>query len=125
MRRGERAIESKDGQKAILEHCRVCSLAFSGDEYPYVIPLNYGFVWNEDQEMPVLYFHGAPVGTKIEHMERDNRVAFCVQNEKEIKILEPACRSTMIYECLRDWTVIPCGCSWGERRGTDKDHAAV
>ena len=47
MRRGERAIESKDGQKAILEHCRVCSLAFSGDEYPYVIPLNYGFVWNE------------------------------------------------------------------------------
>lgn len=43
MRRGERAIESKDGQKAILEHCRVCSLAFSGDEYPYVIPLNYGF----------------------------------------------------------------------------------
>ena len=36
MRRGERAIESKDGQKAILEHCRVCSLAFSGDEYPYV-----------------------------------------------------------------------------------------
>lgn len=85
MRRGERAIESKDGQKAILEHCRVCSLAFSGDEYPYVIPLNYGFVWNEDQETPVLYFHGAPVGTKIEHMERDNRVAFCVQNEKEIK----------------------------------------
>ena len=66
MRRGERAIESKDGQKAILEHCRVCSLAFSGDEYPYVIPLNYGFVWNEDQETPVLYFHGAPVGTKIE-----------------------------------------------------------
>ena len=100
MRRGERAIESKDGQKAILEHCRVCSLAFSGDEYPYVIPLNYGFVWNEDQEMPVLYFHGAPVGTKIEHMERDNRVAFCVQNEKEIKILEPACRSTMIYESV-------------------------
>lgn len=56
MRRGERAIESKDGQKAILEHCRVCSIAFSGDEYPYVIPLNYGFVWNEDQETPVLYF---------------------------------------------------------------------
>lgn len=100
MRIGERAIESKDGQKAILEHCRVCSLAFSGDEYPYVIPLNYGFVWNEDQETPVLYFHGAPVGTKIEHMERDNRVAFCVQNEKEIKILEPACRSTMIYESV-------------------------
>ena len=69
MRRGERAIESKDGQKAILEHCRVCSLAFSGDEYPYVIPLNYGFVWNEDQETPVLYFHGAPVGTKIEHTD--------------------------------------------------------
>ena len=69
MRRGERAIESKDGQKAILEHCRVCSLAFSGDEYPYVIPLNYGFVWNEDQETPVLYFHGAPVGTKIEQYD--------------------------------------------------------
>lgn len=100
MRRGERAIESEDGQKAILEHCRVCSLAFSGDGYPYVIPLNYGFMWNAGQETPLLYFHGAPEGTKIEHMKRDNRVAFCVQNEKEIKILEPACRSTMIYESV-------------------------
>ena len=100
MRRGERAITSKEGQRAILTDSRVCSLAFSGDAYPYVIPLNYGFMWNEDQELPVLYFHGAPEGTKIDRMERDNRVAFCVQNEKEIKILEPACRSTMIYESL-------------------------
>lgn len=100
MRRGERAIQSKGGQKSILEHCRVCSLAFSGDGYPYVIPLNYGFVWEDGQEMPVLYFHGALEGTKIDHMERDDRVAFCVQNEKEIKILEPACRSTMIYESV-------------------------
>ena len=97
--RDQREKENQE-KKGILEHCRVCSIAFSGDEYPYVIPLNYGFVWNEDQETPVLYFHGAPVGTKIEHMERDNRVAFCVQNEKEIKILEPACRSTMIYESV-------------------------
>ncbi len=100
MRRGERAIESKEGQKAILEHSRVCSLAFSGDEFPYVIPLNYGFSWKDDQEEPVLYFHGASEGTKISLMEHDNRVAFCVQNEKEIKILEPACRSTMIYESV-------------------------
>lgn len=42
-------------------------------------------MWNEDQEMPVLYFHGAPVGTKIEHMERDNRVAFLACRMKEIK----------------------------------------
>lgn len=100
MRRGERAIDSKDGQRAILSRCRVCSLAFSRDEFPYVIPMNYGFSWKDDQEKPVLYFHGAPEGTKISLMERDNRVAFCVQNEKEVKIQEPACRSTMIYESV-------------------------
>ncbi|WP_287895534.1 hypothetical protein [Clostridium sp.] len=80
----------------------------SGDEYPYVIPLNYGFVWNEDRGDAGAVFPRRPVGTKIEHMERDTG-AFCVQNEKEIKILEPVCRSTMLYECLRHWTVIPCG----------------
>lgn len=100
MRRGEREIDSRDGQNAILKRCRVCSLAFSGDEFPYVIPLNYGFSWKDDQSAPVLYFHGAPEGMKISLMERDDRVAFCVQNEKEVKILEPACRSTMIYESV-------------------------
>lgn len=72
-------LSRKTDRKPFWNTAGVCSLAFSGDEYPYVIPLNYGFVWNEDQETPVLYFHGAPVGTKIEHVERDNGLASCAE----------------------------------------------
>lgn len=90
MRRGERAIESKDGQKAILEHCRVCSLAFSGDEYPYVIPLNYGFVWNEDRRRRCCIFTALRWERRLSIWSATTGWAFCVQNEKEIKILEPA-----------------------------------
>lgn len=95
MRRQERAIEDKKEIRKIMEACRVCSLAFSGKEYPYVIPVNFGAVWNGEQVE--LYFHGAGGGTKIERMKQDDRVSFCMFAGEELVMGAPACRSTMLY----------------------------
>ena len=68
MRRKDREIRDKKEIQNIMEACQVCSLAFSGtqEEYPYVIPLNFGVIWDGDQA--ALYFHGAGEGTKTERM---------------------------------------------------------
>ena len=98
MRREDREITEKIRLREIMASCRVCSIAFSGEDCPYVIPLNFGFCWEDD--MPVLYFHGASQGRKLECMDRDNRVAFCMAAEKELKIQQPACGSTMLYASI-------------------------
>jgi len=78
MRRKDREIRDKKEIQNIMEACQVCSLAFSGtqEEYPYVIPLNFGVIWDGDQA--ALYFHGAGEGTKTERMRRDERAALCM-----------------------------------------------
>lgn len=97
MRRKDREILGKKEIQTIMEACQVCSLAFSGtqEEYPYVIPLNFGVIWDGDQA--ALYFHGAGEGTKIERMRRDERTAFCMYAREEPALKQPACRSAMLY----------------------------
>ena len=45
-----------------------------GDEYPYVIPLNFGMA--VDGQQVVLYFHGAQTGMKYELLSKNNKVCF-------------------------------------------------
>ena len=45
------------------------------DSYPYALPMNYIYL-NEK-----LYFHTAKSGHKLDALEKDNRVSFCVMDE--------------------------------------------
>lgn len=98
MRRNDRQIKDRETLQAIMKSCRICSVAFQGAEYPYVIPLNFGAVWEEDAVR--LYFHGAGEGMKIQRMDADSRVAFSMAVEREFLLKEPACGSTMLYASI-------------------------
>lgn len=98
MRRKDREIENQNAIMEIIKRCRVCSLAFSGGDYPYVIPINFGAGIKDGN--PVLYFHGAGEGTKFDRIKCDDRTAFSMYREKELMIKEPACKSTMLYESV-------------------------
>ena len=98
MRRKDRQIEERETLQAIMKTCRMCSLAFQGAEYPYVIPMTVGAVWEGDSVR--LYFHGAGDGTKIRRMDADSRVAFSMAVEREVLLKEPACKSTMRYASI-------------------------
>jgi len=57
----------------ILENCSYGVLALEGDDgYTYAVPVNYAYVDNK------IYFHGATEGHKIDAIERNNKVSFCV-----------------------------------------------
>lgn len=95
MRRKDRGIENQNEIMEIIKRCRVCSLAFSGEDYPYVIPINFGAGVQDGKT--VLYFHGAGEGTKFERIKYDNRAAFSMYAEEELVLKEPACKTTMLY----------------------------
>ena len=75
MRRKDREITGRENIEPILQACKVCRVAMTGtDGWPYVIPMNFGYTWDEDGL--TLYFHGGVKGKKIDSRRADPRVCF-------------------------------------------------
>lgn len=82
MRRFDREITDENEIVAIMEACDVCRLAFHDEDYPYILPLNFGM--KVTKEHIELYFHGALEGTKYALIEKDPRVSFEMDCEHRI-----------------------------------------
>lgn len=68
----ERAIALlREGSNGVLS-------TFGDGEYPYGVPVNYVYLNNK------IYLHSAMTGYKIDAIERDNKVSFCVIGQDEI-----------------------------------------
>ena len=61
MYHAEREIRDKKIIKAILDMCDVINIGFFDDEYPYVLPVNFGY---EFEDNLVFYMHHAVEGYK-------------------------------------------------------------
>ena len=71
MYHAEREIRDKDIIKAILDMCDIICVGFFDDEYPYVLPFNYGYEYNDDL---VFYLHHAVEGYKNALVEKNPNV---------------------------------------------------
>ena len=76
MRRKDREVADLEGQLAILEQCSVCRVAINdpASGVPYLVPLNFGMA--AGPQSLTLYFHCAPVGTKLDLLRADPNVSF-------------------------------------------------
>ena len=98
MRRKDREITDLNEIMKIIKKCDVCSLAFFDEEYPYIIPLNFGVTLVDDRI--TLYFHGANVGKKLELIKKNNKVGFEMNCSHKLLLEEIACKSTMEFESV-------------------------
>ena len=67
MRREKREITDISALKEILDTCRVVRIGTLDEEGVYIVPVNYGYEWEEAPgEKPVLklYIHSAKEGRK-------------------------------------------------------------
>ena len=55
MRRKDREITGRENIEPILRACKTCRVAMIADGAPYVVPLNFGYTWDDDGL--TLYFH--------------------------------------------------------------------
>lgn len=74
MRRKDREVTKMEDILAIIRKCDVCRIALHDEEYPYILPLNFGMDVKEGTIE--LYFHGALEGTKYKLIQKDNRACF-------------------------------------------------
>lgn len=98
MRRKDREIADVKEILEIIKKCDSCSVAFFDEEYPYIIPLNFGVRLENDQFE--LYFHGANVGKKMELLLKNNHVAFEMSCSHKLLQGDKACDTTMEFESV-------------------------
>ena len=96
MRRTDKEVKDPEQILDILRRCDTMRVAFHGGDYPYVVPLSYGMEIAGGK--PVLYFHCAATGLKLDLMEQDPKV--CVEADRLIKIDRPRYGITARYESV-------------------------
>jgi nitroimidazol reductase NimA-like FMN-containing flavoprotein (pyridoxamine 5'-phosphate oxidase superfamily) len=74
MRRKDREVTDQNQIRTMIDQCKVMRLAMSVQNTPYVIPLNFGYQWEEGR--PIFCFHGAKEGKKWDMIRVNPRVAF-------------------------------------------------
>jgi uncharacterized protein len=95
MRRKEKEIISKSEIEKIIRISQVCRVAFNTKDYPYIVPLSFGYFES------AIYFHTAKKGKKIDCINSDDRV--CFEFENNIQLLtnsDKACNWSFLYQSV-------------------------
>jgi len=94
MKRKEKEITGLEEIEKVIKACQVCRLALIDGEYPYIVPLNFGY---RDR---TLYFHGAMRGKKLSLLETNNKAAFELDRKLEIVSSEDPCEWSMKFQSV-------------------------
>ena len=108
MRRKDREVKDFARVLEIIENCNTIRLAFNDGEYPYIIPLSFGY--ETEGEQLYFYVHGALKGRKAELMEQVGKCSFEMDRELGLELMPEVRDVTMRYESIigkADIEIIP------------------
>ena len=94
MRRSDREISDRALIDGLIRRSQVCRLALSDDGQPYVVPMNFGY------DGTFLYFHSAPLGRKIDILQKNSLVAFEFDEVQGISAAELPCNWSTKYRSV-------------------------
>lgn len=66
IRRKDRAVTDETEIRHLVEQAKILHLGLMDGDYPYVVPLHYGYAYSNADHAFVFYMHGAKVGHKID-----------------------------------------------------------
>ena len=77
MHREKVCVSDKEMLCSILDRKEIYSVALHDEPYPYVMPMNYGYTWDDKL---IFYFHMAIEGHRIELIKKKPLVAVSVSS---------------------------------------------
>ena len=104
MRRKDREITDFNEIIDIIKHCDVCRIAMHDDEYPYMVPMNFGLDIVDGQIY--LYFHCAKDGKKVELLRKNPKVMFEMDCEHIFILYEERMSCTMGYKSVMGYGIM-------------------
>lgn len=101
MRRTEREVIDPTEIENILSDSEVVHLGINDDDFPYVVPTNYGYEF-EDDRLTTLYLHGAPTGKKWDLISQNGNVGFQIDDGGHVMVTESEnpSRNSMAYRSI-------------------------
>ncbi len=94
MRRKEKEIHNFADIEAIFEKSKVCRLAFNDQDYPYIIPMNFGYKNRE------LFFHSAQQGKKVDLIKTNKHASFQIDIDHVVIESQQACHWTANFSSV-------------------------
>lgn len=94
MRKKEREITDKTLLEQLLLRTRICRLGLFDGQWPYVVPVNYGYADGH------LYVHSSAKGRKMEILRANPRVCFEIDLDVEVAAGERPCDYTTHYKSV-------------------------
>ena len=82
MRRKDREITNQEDMLQIIENAKILRLALFDDDYPYIVPMHYGYTL--DNSKIIFYMHSAKEGHKLDLISKNPNVCLEVESDMEI-----------------------------------------
>ena len=98
MRRKDKEIIDDNDKINIIKKCKICRIGLSENNKPYIVPLNYGFIF--DNNKLTLFFHSAKEGKKMDIIKNNNNACFEVDCDNQLIEAEKACRYNYAYKSI-------------------------
>jgi nitroimidazol reductase NimA-like FMN-containing flavoprotein (pyridoxamine 5'-phosphate oxidase superfamily) len=98
MRRKDRQVSDLRRIVEIISRCDVIRIGINGGDYPYIVPMNFGY--DVKDENITFYLHSAMDGRKMQLLEKDSRVCFELDCGHQLMLLEKQRECSMAYESV-------------------------
>ena len=98
MRRTDREITDLQDILAILGKCDTVRLGLCTSDYPYVVPLSFGY--ESDGSVVTLWFHCAHEGAKLDYIKQDHHAGFEADCSHRLVPADKACGFSMEFESV-------------------------
>lgn len=98
MRRKDRKVTDLDEIIEIIDECEIVRIGLADGNYPYIVPLNFGYEVVGNQI--ALYIHGAMAGRKYEMLKKNPFCSFEMDVPLQMDCMIAQKDVTMRYKCV-------------------------
>ena len=98
MRRKDKEITEINDKINVIKKCKVCRIGLSENNKPYIIPLNYGYDF--ENNALTLFFHSAKEGRKLDIIKNNNNACFEVDCDTRLFEGEKACNYSYVFKSI-------------------------
>ena len=85
MRRKDREVTDIQEILRIVGKAKILHLGLIDGDYPYIVPLHYGYAYEEDKQEFTFYMHGAKEGHKLDLIGKNPKA--CIELECDIELV--------------------------------------
>lgn len=98
MRKREYELTEETEIREILDRGKIIHLGLCDGDWPYVLPMNYGYIYENGKL--VFYLHGAREGYKYDLIRKNARVSFSIECDATPFEGRTACQYGMAYSSI-------------------------